>query len=386
MQPSLNLCCLILPPSLRCSSLHHHFRISLLVVLLLCAECNIMAAEAKIVLPGNETIPAVLIFGDSIVDAGNNNNLKSAIKANFLPYGRDFEGGVPTGRFCNGRVPSDMIASELGIKDTVPAYLDPDLKPEDLLTGVTFASGGAGYDPLTPTLVSVISLTQQLEYFKEYKTKLTKLVGENQTDYIVSKSLYLVVAGSDDIANTYFISRIRQFQYDVPTYTSFLADQASDYYKKLYDLGARRIGVFNAPPLGCLPSQRTLAGGLARNCAEDYNNAAQLYNSKLSSKINSLNKELPHVRIVYIDIYAPLLDLIESPDKYGFKIADKGCCGTGKIEVVVLCNQFSPFTCSDASSYVFWDSYHPTEEAYGTLLPTLVRKYVNDFFCGDKLC
>ncbi|CAM8974803.1 unnamed protein product [Rhodiola kirilowii] len=367
------------------SKSYNHFVILLLCVFSLCSDDQ-TAAEAKIVLPGNETIPAVLIFGDSIVDTGNNNNLKSAIKANFLPYGRDFKGGVPTGRFCNGRVPSDMIASELSIKDTVPAYLDPNLQPKDLLTGVTFASGGAGYDPLTATLVSVISLPQQLEYFKEYKTKLKALVGENQTNFIISKSLYLVVAGSDDIANTYFISRIRQFQYDVPTYTSFLADQASDFFRKLYDLGARRIGVFNAPPLGCLPSQRTLAGGLARNCVKDYNTAAKLYNSKLSSKIKSLNKELPHVKIVYIDIYAPLLDLIQNPDKYGFEIVDQGCCGTGKIEVVVLCNQFSPFTCSDASSYVFWDSYHPTERAYGTLLPTLVRKYVNDFFCGDKLC
>lgn len=43
-------------------------------------------------------------------------------------------------------------AKEMGIKDTVPAYLDPTLTPQDLLTGVTFASGGTGYDPMTPKL------------------------------------------------------------------------------------------------------------------------------------------------------------------------------------------------------------------------------------------
>lgn len=38
---------------------------------------------------------------------------------------------------------------ELGIKELLPAYLDPALQAKDLITGVNFASGGAGYDPLT---------------------------------------------------------------------------------------------------------------------------------------------------------------------------------------------------------------------------------------------
>jgi hypothetical protein len=44
-------------------------------------------------------------------------------------------------------------AKELGIKDTLPAYLDPAVLPQDLITGVTFASSGSGFDPLTPKLV-----------------------------------------------------------------------------------------------------------------------------------------------------------------------------------------------------------------------------------------
>lgn len=41
---------------------------------------------------------------------------------------------------------------ELGVKDVLPPYLDPNLKIEDLRTGVNFASGGGGYDPLTSEL------------------------------------------------------------------------------------------------------------------------------------------------------------------------------------------------------------------------------------------
>ena len=45
-----------------------------------------------------------------------------------------------------------MSVEELGIKELLPAYLDPNLKSQDLLTGVNFASGGTGYDPLTPKI------------------------------------------------------------------------------------------------------------------------------------------------------------------------------------------------------------------------------------------
>lgn len=44
-------------------------------------------------------------------------------------------------------------AAKFGVKKLLPAYLDPNLHLEDLLTGVSFASGGAGYDPLTAALV-----------------------------------------------------------------------------------------------------------------------------------------------------------------------------------------------------------------------------------------
>ncbi|XP_022751982.1 GDSL esterase/lipase EXL3-like [Durio zibethinus] len=338
--------------------------------------CN---TKALIKLPPNETVPALIVFGDSIVDAGNNNDLQTLIRCNFLPYGQDFEGGVPTGRFCNGKIPSDLVAEELGIKDIVPAYLDPTLNPQELITGVTFASGGTGYDPLTPKLASVISMSDQLDHFKEYIAKLKALVGEDRTNFILAKSLFLIVSGSDDIANTYFVLRARKLQYDVPAYTDLMVKSASDFFKELYTLGARRIAVFSAPPIGCVPSQRTLAGGIERECADDYNVAARLFNKKLSAMLDSLQTSLPGGKFVYIDVYNPLLDLIENPQKHGFEVVNKGCCGTGNIEVAVLCNKLSPSTCTDVSKYIFWDSYHPTEKAYRALVAPLLPKYVSKF-------
>ncbi|XP_057427081.1 GDSL esterase/lipase At5g42170-like isoform X2 [Lotus japonicus] len=187
---------------------------------------------ALVKLPPNISVPALLVFGDSIVDTGNNdNNLLTSARCNFPPYGKDFKGGMPTGRFSNGKVPSDIIAEELGIKELLPAYLDPKLQPHELPTGVCFASGGAGYDPVTSETAAAISLTGQLDLFKEYTSKLRGLVGENKTNFILANSVFLVVFGSNDIANTYFLSRIRQVQYDFPSYADFIVHSASDFLK-----------------------------------------------------------------------------------------------------------------------------------------------------------
>ncbi|KAJ1424167.1 Zinc finger, SWIM-type [Sesbania bispinosa] len=289
--------------------------------------------KALVKLPPNVTFPAVLVFGDSIMDTGNNNNMKTLARCNFEPYGKDFQGGTPTGRFSNGKVSSDIVVEELGIKELLPAYLDPNLQPSELATGVCFASGGAGYDPFTAQLESAIPISGQLDLFKEYIGKLKGLVGEERTNFVLANSFYLVVLGSNDISNSYFLSGIRQKQYDFPTYADLMVSSASNFYKELYELGARRIGVFSAPPIGCVPFQRTMAGGIVRNCVDNYNDAVVLFNSKLSKEIDSINQNLPDSRIVYIDVYNPLLDIIVNNQKYGYTVGDRGCCGTGTIEI-----------------------------------------------------
>lgn len=54
-------------------------------------------------------VTCVLVFGDSSVDPGNNNVLQTTMKGNFLPYGKNFFGGHPTGRFSDGRLATDFI-------------------------------------------------------------------------------------------------------------------------------------------------------------------------------------------------------------------------------------------------------------------------------------
>lgn len=63
----------------------------------------------------------------------------------------------------------------------------------------------------------------------------------------------------------------------------------------------------------------------------------------------------------------------------GFEVVDKGCCGTGSIEVVILCNRYMSSTCEDDTKYLFWDSYHPSERGYRILVDQMVKKYINSF-------
>ncbi|KAK9670646.1 hypothetical protein RND81_13G215200 [Saponaria officinalis] len=351
------------------------------VVLVFILTCNMHIYESNAInLPNNVKIPALLVFGDSIVDPGNNDYIDTIGKANFPPYGRDFEGGVATGRYSNGKIPSDFLAEELGIKDLVPPYLDPKLQINDLLTGVSFASGAAGYDPESAKLANVLSLEDQLKMFKEYINKLKLAVGENMTSTIISQSVYLVCAGSNDITNTYFALPFRKLKYDVPSYTTLMVNWASTFIQELYNLGARRIGVISAPPCGCLPSQRTLLGGVFRNCALMENQASIIYNIKLTSQLNLLNQKLSGSRVVYLDIYNPLLNLINNPSQSGFEVVNRGCCGTGNLAVSFLCTKLTIGTCKDASKYIFWDSFHPTEAAYRIIVHDIVQKNVNLFF------
>lgn len=94
-------------------------------------------------------VPAIIVFGDSTVDAGNNNAILTILKSNFAPYGRDFFGGKATGRFSNGRIATDFISEAFGLKPIIPAYLDPSYSIKDFATGVCFASAGTGYDNAT---------------------------------------------------------------------------------------------------------------------------------------------------------------------------------------------------------------------------------------------
>lgn len=74
-----------------------------------------------------------------------------------------------------------------------------------------------------------MSLSDQLELFRDYKRKLKAKVGEKRAEKIVAESIYVVCSGTNDIANTYFLGPFRRPYYDVQAYTDLMADSAMKF-------------------------------------------------------------------------------------------------------------------------------------------------------------
>nr|GEY28153.1 GDSL esterase/lipase At5g42170-like [Tanacetum cinerariifolium] len=72
---------------------------------------GVSCTKGAVNLPVNVSIPAVIAFGDSYLDQGNNNKIKTVSRANFPPYGKDFIAGKPTGRFSNGKSLADFFGT-----------------------------------------------------------------------------------------------------------------------------------------------------------------------------------------------------------------------------------------------------------------------------------
>lgn len=90
--------------------------VTMMVVILFLVVTLVPQAEAIPItqlrrIAATHNLTGVFVFGDSSVDPGNNNRLKTDAKSNFPPYGVDFYGGRPTGRFSNGRLATDFIGN-----------------------------------------------------------------------------------------------------------------------------------------------------------------------------------------------------------------------------------------------------------------------------------
>ncbi|XVE61582.1 hypothetical protein DITRI_Ditri06bG0052100 [Diplodiscus trichospermus] len=326
---------------------------------------------------GDPLVPALIIFGDSVVDVGNNNNLITLIKANFPPYGRDFVTHSPTGRFCNGKLATDFIAEFLGFTSYPAAYLSRDARGNALLTGANFASAASGLYDRTANLYGAIPLTQQLNYYKEYQTTLVNQVGEAKANDIISGAIHVLSAGSSDYIQNYYINPLLNRFYTQNQFSDILIRSYTTFIQNLYGLGARRIGVTTLPPTGCLPAAITLFGAGSNQCVARLNQDAMAFNNKLNSTSQSLLDKMPGLKLVVFDIYQPLLDMVTMPTDNGFFESRRACCGTGTLETSVLCNALSLGTCSNATSYVFWDGFHPSEAANQVLAGNLLAQGVS---------
>ncbi|CAL1373045.1 unnamed protein product [Linum trigynum] len=171
-------------------------------------------------------VPSLTIFGGSVADVGNNNNLITLIRANFPPSGRDFAEHRPTARFCNGKLAIDITAQYMGFDTYPPPYLSQEASLGDVLTGPNFASAASGMLDGTAHLYGAISLTRQLENYKESRARVESQVGFEKSTDIFSKGIHLLSTGTSDFVQNYYV--------DPMLNTLYTPDQWSDKFMKSY--------------------------------------------------------------------------------------------------------------------------------------------------------
>ncbi|KAK1368854.1 GDSL-lipase 1 [Heracleum sosnowskyi] len=310
---------------------------------------------------GQPQVPCYFIFGDSLVDAGNNNNLITLAKANYKPYGIDFKPVGATGRFSNGKTTIDFTSEILGFDHYIPPSEQTNGK--DMLQGLNFASAAAGIrDDTAHHLGDRISMSRQVESFKTKVGEMAGLLGgpKNTTAYL-GKCLYQVGLGSNDYLNNYFVPSIypTSKQLTPEQFADDLIKQYTTHLMVIYNLGARKIALTGVSQVGCSPN------ALARNsqdgtCIKSFNDANEMFNTRLRTLTDTLNKQHPDAKFTYVNSFGIFQDLKDKAATLGFKNTNSGCCGVGKYHGQITCLP-GLTTCRNRTEYLFWDAYHPTE-------------------------
>ncbi|XP_022760108.1 GDSL esterase/lipase At2g04020-like [Durio zibethinus] len=206
----------------------------------------------------NFDVPALYVFGDSYVDAGNNNYVHvPQIERNYTPYGIDF-GGKPTGRYTNGRTVADFIAQIVGLPFPPPVLSLSKGDKRIPQTGINYACGFTGIlEKFGKLFERMPSLKEQVDLFESTTKGLqSQFQSKESFSRYLSKSLFFINSVAYDLDIEW--DGLRYF-YDENYYTQLLIKDLSKHLQRLYQLGARKIVVNNASPIGCQP--HLISGG-----------------------------------------------------------------------------------------------------------------------------
>ncbi|MBA0773827.1 hypothetical protein Gotri_009080 [Gossypium trilobum] len=304
-------------------------------------------------------VPCYFIFGDSLSDNGNNNNLATEAKVNYWPYGIDFPKG-PTGRFTNGRTMQDIIVQLLGFQEFIPPFATS--RGQEILKGVNYASGSAGILNESGQHLGVrISMDMQLSNHQSVISTIVEMLGKCAASKLLGKCMYAVQIGSNDYINNYFKPEMYNSShlFTPEQYAAYLIEQYSRKIKTLYNNGARMFALFGIGAIGCTPNAMAVHGTNGSACVEKMNTAAQLFNERLIPLVDELNSNSTDAKFTYLNPTGA-----SAANSLGFTVANASCCDIGSGGD--LCIPGSE-PCGDRSRYVFWDAVH-TSDAWNEVI------------------
>jgi phospholipase/lecithinase/hemolysin len=291
-------------------------------------------ATATIRTAAQEPFASIVAFGASLSDSGNAFALRGGTNTppDYLldpllvpsaPYAR---GGH---HFTNGATWIEQFARSQGLAGSVrPAYQDSGY-------GTNYAVGAArAYeDGLN------VNLSAQVEAF------LGKVGGVAPSD-----ALYTIEMGGNDIRDA-----LVAFPNGHGAILQAANIAIANNIAALYGAGARTFIVWRAPNVGLTPAIRgldTISPGAAQLAA----GLTQAFNAGLDGVVAQLSA-LPGIRIVRLDAFRLLQDLVDDPDAFGLTDVTSACVTPG----------IPPFTCDRPDEFLFWDGIHPSKAVHAII-------------------
>lgn len=256
-----------------------------------------------------------------------------------------------------------IIAQRMGFNMSPPAYLS--LTPQTSLNllrgqvGANYASGGSGILNITGN--GTITLQEQVQLFVNTKASMidSGKLGNDMANRLLSRSLFLVSTGGNDFAA---FTEGRVTIAEAPAYIASMVSTYIKHIKALYKLGARRLGILDVLPVGCVPSTRTWSSDGV--CDAPANSLARGFNTLLRAEMaNAAAAAMPDLIYSIASIYNIFYDMINNPQLDGLEEVASACCGGGRLNAEDDCSARSNL-CADRDRYVFWDKVHGTQAAY----------------------
>ncbi len=252
----------------------------------------------------------IYVFGDSFSDTGNVFNATNGI----IPPSSTYSNG----RFSNGQIWVDYLASDLG--------LTLNLKNN-------FAFGGATTGTENIGLPSLPGLQQQINSF----------VSANET--ADPNALYIIWAGTNDYLSYFFDGD--------PNPTNTVVNLSAALTSLVAD-GARDIMVVNLPDLGKLP-----VANFNSQRSNLFNTFTSIHNSSLNMTLKSLRQQLsPDINIIELNVNSLFDRIIAAPEEFGFTNVANSCISED-LSVVPIDVPTQQVLCNP-EKFLFWDEVHPT--------------------------
>ncbi|WRX14501.1 GDSL lipase/esterase - like 10 [Theobroma cacao] len=284
-------------------------------------------------------------------------------------------------------------AAEYAGLPLIPPYFQP--VNNKFVDGVNFASAGAG--ALVETHQGfVINLNTQVSYFKDVEKLLRQELGDAEAKRLLGRALYIISIGSND----YFVrltqnSSVLQ-SYSEEEYVAIVIGNLTVAIKEIHKKGGRKFGFLSLGPLGCIPGMKVLVSGSTGSCVDKATTLAHLHNKALSIALQKLENRLEGFKFANHDLYTSVSERMNNPSKYGFKVGNMACCGSGPYRGQSSCGgkrQIKEYQlCEKASEYLFFDSGHPTEMAHRQIAeliwhgtPNITRPYPTGRFSDGRL-